>query len=321
MTKPVHTSTDEGRQQGIKVLYRSWPDRKHSSKAYIDEDCDQWQRHYGENKHTGESLYVVWHEKDECWYEEPTQVTDAQGRVWENHGFHSDDFLAFGGHESHIVEIAKGLLPEGGTFVDVGAHVGLFSVNLMEKAGVIHALEANHVTASTLHQNMQNNESLRRKGMEANLYALAAWDKDREALNLVEVRGMETGGSTHCSPQDKEDSNAGATESITLDTLLGDKPADLIKIDVEGAEARVLRGASKVLDEQKPTLLIEMHDRVKVYDLPTVRAEVIEILESHNYRWDDSLLNGEECYYMVARPNTPEEPDLGFEIDIVRSEA
>ena len=41
-----------------------------------------------------------------------------------------------------------------------------------------------------------------------------------------------------------------------LDDLV-DGPVDLIKIDVEGAEALVVSGANRIIDEQRPTVISE----------------------------------------------------------------
>ena len=50
--------------------------------------------------------------------------------------------------------------------------------------------------------------------------------------------------------------------TITLDWLLeqGSAP-DVLKIDVEGAEINVLRGAKRVLSEMRPVVLVEVYER------------------------------------------------------------
>jgi FkbM family methyltransferase len=50
-----------------------------------------------------------------------------------------------------------------------------------------------------------------------------------------------------------------SVELVTLDGLLaGRRPPSLIKIDAEGSESRILEGAARLLDEVRPTLLIEV---------------------------------------------------------------
>ena len=48
-------------------------------------------------------------------------------------------------------------------------------------------------------------------------------------------------------------------ESTTLDTLFGQETVDFIKIDVEGAEHKVLQGARQLLARCRPTILLEHH--------------------------------------------------------------
>jgi hypothetical protein len=54
-------------------------------------------------------------------------------------------------------------------------------------------------------------------------------------------------------------------KSISLDDMFADNhvQVDFIKMDVEGAEVDVLRGALKLLDDSHPELLIELHNMEK----------------------------------------------------------
>src|SRR5215211_7245852 len=69
----------------------------------------------------------------------------------------------------------------------------------------------------------------------------------------------------------------------TLDNLLikehGISEVNWIKIDVEGAELEVLKGAHNILSNSKRIkLLIEIHDTNKLY------KPIVEILNSHNFK-------------------------------------
>ena len=69
---------------------------------------------------------------------------------------------------------------------------------------------------------------------------------------------------------------------VALDDLDLPPPA-LVKIDVEGSEASVLRGMADVLRESRPALIVELHD---------TNAEVCSLLASFDY--DVENLDGPE---------------------------
>jgi hypothetical protein len=47
-----------------------------------------------------------------------------------------------------------------------------------------------------------------------------------------------------------------------LDESIADRPVAFMKIDAEGAEALVLRGAQRLLVEDRPILLVDLHPRL-----------------------------------------------------------
>lgn len=56
--------------------------------------------------------------------------------------------------------------------------------------------------------------------------------------------------------------DGGHQEAVEVDTLdnIVSRPVDLLKLDVEGAELDVLHGASRVMAEDRPIVLMEFHD-------------------------------------------------------------
>ena len=70
--------------------------------------------------------------------------------------------------------------------------------------------------------------------------------------------------------------------TVALDDLLAEEPPpDVIKIDVEGAAASVLRGAHRILDEVGPSIYLELHG-------PEEHAALADELLSRGY-WVESL--------------------------------
>jgi hypothetical protein len=69
---------------------------------------------------------------------------------------------------------------------------------------------------------------------------------------------------------------------VTLDGLLkSERGIDLIKIDVEGAEFLVLRGAQKTLDRVR-YVMVELHDLRRKSELEKALSD-----HSFSYRWVD----------------------------------
>lgn len=210
----------------------------------------------------------------------------------------TDDHLGPSGHEDFLVTIARQLLPEtGGTFVDVGAHVGLYALRLGAfRAKKVIAVEANPRTFDTLCENIILNDL-------ENVYPrnLAAWHTTGKDLQMYDAHSLESGGSTG-AVKIGDARPVGTARTTTLDDLLdGEDRVDLIKIDVEGAEADVLAGAQHVLDRFRPKLMIEMHDAFLPY--PELnRLAVEQHLEDAGYVHGAELPYG-HGYHLICRPH------------------
>ena len=67
------------------------------------------------------------------------------------------------------------------------------------------------------------------------------------------------------------------------DVMPVSRRVDLIKIDVEGAEVRVLRGAARLLGQHKPALWLEHGERsAGVHG--TTRRQLWDLLREYQYR-------------------------------------
>ncbi|HET9444492.1 MAG TPA: FkbM family methyltransferase, partial [Acidimicrobiales bacterium] len=70
----------------------------------------------------------------------------------------------------------------------------------------------------------------------------------------------------------------------TLDAVLGDRVAAGVKVDVEGAEALVLAGATRALSERRIKVLQLEWNECSADLLGQDRAPVAELLRGHGYR-------------------------------------
>jgi methyltransferase FkbM-like protein len=74
----------------------------------------------------------------------------------------------------------------------------------------------------------------------------------------------------------------------------------LIKIDVEGAELEVLKGAARVLEAHRPRLLISLHPR-RLAQVGADCETVLAWLRAHRYRAD--VVGEDQEIHVLARPS------------------
>jgi FkbM family methyltransferase len=129
------------------------------------------------------------------------------------------------------------------TFFDVGAHVGFFSVCAASLGARVVAVEPDPSNAARLRRNVELN------GFDVTVVEAAAWD-ETGTVDLV-------GGA---SPKERVAVPGERTASVSLDDLAERHGLPtVVKVDVEGAESRVLEGAKRVLAEASPVVVCELH--------------------------------------------------------------
>jgi FkbM family methyltransferase len=147
--------------------------------------------------------------------------------------------------EKHLLEKLARTLPQGAVVFDVGAHTGLYSMFLAGRRPdlIIHAFEPNPVTYAKLAANAE--------GCFAT-HPFALGDKDGEAM----LHDSKPGGGSECASligDVKDESYAQEKQQkISVEVKRLDRVAedvgctriDFLKIDAEGYDLMVLRGAS-----------------------------------------------------------------------------
>ena len=140
--------------------------------------------------------------------------------------------------------IVAGLCRPGMTFIDVGAHIGsVISAARREGVKKIIAFEAIPEKAARLAKKFP--------GVEIHSCALA--DVQGEASFFIDLKQSGYSSLSH--------NGANVREIVvpvrTLDSLVDADDVDVIKVDVEGAELGVLRGAEHVVSRCRPTIMFE----------------------------------------------------------------
>jgi FkbM family methyltransferase len=206
-------------------------------------------------------------------------------------------YFAFGyEYEKLETELISKLKPK--VFIDVGAHIGYYTM-LVHKLGAekIIAIEPDPRVFRILNRAIEANKL---ENIITINIAIAAYNKSNVTLelHLSTKSGFSSIFSSHLP---KTRGGIASVKTITLDevvrTLNLDK-IDLVKIDVEGAEAYVLSGAQKVINEFRPLLLVEV--------LEVNRKNVFEFLMAEKYNRLGPFSHGQNFLFI------PEEQLMKF---------
>lgn len=174
----------------------------------------------------------------------------------------------FGFYEANLTNFIINILNENDIFIDIGAHVGTYSSlasTLVSPAGKVFAFEPTPRTYQTLTQNISSYQYA-----HAENKALLDTEKKIEFIDYGPANSVfntfkkRTGaGLEHLQAQKIE------VQTSTLDLYLTEKNFfnDLeniksktvcIKVDAEGAESLILKGADRTLKEIRPVITIEV---------------------------------------------------------------
>jgi len=171
----------------------------------------------------------------------------------------SISLLATGSYEPQMLDVFREYLPVGGTFVDVGANIGLFAGEMSHQVGPmghVIAIEASNRIFSHLLEMIALNHL-------ENVRAIlcAAHDRDEEAVSFWDAPVSSYGMGSLSKQFGASPVNVPAR---TLDGILAECQSPrvhVMKVDVEGFEAAVFRGASKLLaGPEKPVIAFEFND-------------------------------------------------------------
>lgn len=154
----------------------------------------------------------------------------------------------------------------GWTVVDAGANVGAYSLwqwRNMGGRGRIVAIEASPVTREVLTANLERN----RADGAVTVVGAAVWSTSGTVDFVTSERSSSTSGVRKTLDVDLvEDARDRSVPAISLDDLFG-RPelsgctVDVLKLDVEGAEAVILQAASSETLERIRRIVVETDER------------------------------------------------------------
>ena len=152
------------------------------------------------------------------------------------------------------------------TAIDIGANVGLWACDLVKSFDMVIAFEPVQEFIDCFEKNIATDNY--------SMYPIALGSTESFInMNIVQ-------GNTGHSHIDQASMGQGVIPMKTLDSF-DFQNIDLIKIDVEGFEGEILKGAMETIERNKPVLVIEQQKHEYQNDMQDV--PVIRTLESWGY--------------------------------------
>jgi FkbM family methyltransferase len=159
-------------------------------------------------------------------------------------------------YEQYNVKLVVQHVKKGSTCIDIGAHFGFYSMLLAKYFQCkVYSFEPTPYTQKVLARNIVLNH------LEANVEIVpkaVSFKDDVCTFYIQEFNGAVSNSliDYHHSDEHKTPYKVQVT---SVDNFSVDKKIDFIKIDAEGEELQVLKGASKTIKKDKPKMLLALH--------------------------------------------------------------
>jgi FkbM family methyltransferase len=225
-----------------------------------------------------------------------------------------DDFINMTTREQDIIEHFNP--KKNDIVVDVGAHLGryaLISSNRVGKEGKVVTIEANPLVFEKLKQNLELNKITNTICLNYAVYS----EKTKIKLFVRKEESTNTEYSLRNTvmvdrdklmvERSKDAERVLEVNADTLDNILDlndikQESVNWIKIDVEGAELEVLKGATNILSKSKDiSLLIEIHN---LGDGKNLYQPIMDLLNNYNFKKEFEMIHeGGEMHIVVRKLN------------------
>lgn len=187
----------------------------------------------------------------------PVRVHDLTLYVDASDEFIANELLAYGRYEREVTEIFRRLLRPGMVVADIGAHIGYYaltSAGLVGPGGAVYAFEPDPHNFALLTANVDVNhapnvvcvhKAVSSRSGRATLFL----DRDNHGAHTLAQANIETAPN-----------GLAEVETVSLDAFFGSlrgPRVGLVKMDVQGAEGWAIDGARELIEQHRPTILME----------------------------------------------------------------
>jgi FkbM family methyltransferase len=225
---------------------------------------------------------------------------------------YKDDFIGLTVREEDIIDNC--FTPkEGDTVIDVGAHVGRYSLIASKRVGskgLVIAVEPDPINVQRLESNIELNHLTNVKIARCAICAehkkikLYLPSNDSQVTIYNTIMRERAHSSERSVDVDGYTLDHLADQYVDVDSITKDNLKEIwVKIDVEGAEYEVLKGATGLLSRNQDTsVLIEIHNLREGYNLYT---PIIEFLKLYNFKLEfEKQYTGGEKHILLKKYRT-----------------
>lgn len=171
-----------------------------------------------------------------------------------------ETYYWLGFHEADIQRLFAKFIRPGFIIYDIGAYIGFFSL----LAGYLAGLNGKVYTFEPLPDNVERTRfNISLNGMQDRVFCVPKAVSDKSGVVIYDDFGRNDWGRISNDGVIPAGKNTNMFfESVSLDEFVfqqGHPPPNLIKIDVEGGEGKVLAGARQLLIKFRPLIICEIH--------------------------------------------------------------
>ena len=182
-------------------------------------------------------------------------------------------------YEPHVHQCLRRLLRPGDTFVDVGAHIGFFTLiasALVGSSGKVYAFEADPDLFATLRDNASPYPWVIASPK-------AVWSNSGPVLFSKSLQSPETGwGKLVAVRKEGQVLQINATSLDVWYESVGSPSIRAMKLDAEGSEPFILEGGKQLIARSRPFLIMEFNDQL-LREVKRPREMVVNGLRGQGY--------------------------------------
>ena len=198
-------------------------------------------------------------------------------------------------YEPDVLDAIEEIFPKEGVAIDIGGHVGNHSIFFLMfcAARNCYVFEPREDLRNLIEENARLNNVLDR--LTINLGGVLGISDKKQKLSLEPVKDFNLGTGKLLESGNREI----AVDSI--DNLFKEEHIDLIKIDVEGLEEKVLEGALKTIGRCKPVLVVETNIKSEEEEEHSAALDrILNIVGNSSYKihYKDGSLPGPYTYVL-----------------------